>query len=92
MTWRSRKAVDLLVDPRCVVHTTVSDTTGTRSDVKVYGRALGVDGPEERERYGVALDVAVGWRPEGEIHLSAVDATEVGYFAAVGGGHDVRTS
>ena len=91
MMWRSRKAVDLLSDPRCVVHTTVSDTTRTQGDVKVYGHAREVVATEERERYGVALDAAIGWRPEGDFHLFAIDVTEVGYFAVVDDGHDVRT-
>jgi hypothetical protein len=91
MMWRSRKAVDLLADPRCVVHTAVRDKAGTDGDVKVYGRVRDVVDPEERERYGVALMAAIGWRPDGDFHLFAVDITEVGYFAVVDGGHDVRT-
>jgi hypothetical protein len=90
MMWRSRKAVDLLADPRCVVHTTVSDKAGTQGDVKVYGHARDVVDPGRRERYGVALEAAIGWRPEGDFHLFAVDITEVGYFAVADGGHDVR--
>jgi hypothetical protein len=91
MMWRSRKAVDLLADPRCTVHTSVRDKAGTHGDVKVYGRARDVLDPDERERYGVALEAAIGWRPDGDFHLFAVDITEVGYFAVVDGGHDVRT-
>ena len=45
MMWQSRKALDLLADPRCVVHTTVHDTAGTEGDVKVYGRAVDVTDP-----------------------------------------------
>ncbi len=90
MMWRSRKAVDLLADPRCVVHTAVHDRAGTEGDVKVYGRALDVTGSDERERYGVALHEAIGWRPEGDYHLFRVDVVEVGYFRVVDGGHDTR--
>ena len=91
MMWRSRKAVDLLADSRCVVHTTVTDKAGTEGDVKVYGRVRDVVDPDERERYGVALEAAIGWRPDGDFHLFAVDVTEVGFFRVVDGGHDVRT-
>jgi len=90
MMWQSRKALDLLADPRCVVHTTVHDTAGKQGDVKVYGRAVDVSDRDERERYGVALEAAIGWRPVGEYHLFAVDLTEVGYFRVVDGGHDTR--
>ena len=91
MMWQSRKARDLLADPRCVVHTTVRSRDGSDGDVKVYGRAVDVTDAAERERYGVALEAAIGWRPDGPFHLFALDLTEVGYFAAVDGAHDVRT-
>ncbi len=91
MMWQSRKAHDLLADPRCVVHTAVRGRDGSDGDVKVYGRAVEVTEAAERERYGVALEAAIGWRPDGPFHLFALDVTEVGYFAVVDGGHDVRT-
>ena len=88
--WRSRKALDLLADPRCVVHTTVHDRGGTQGDVKVSGRAVDVVDPGERARYGAALEETIGWQPEGDFHLFAVDITEVGWFRVVDGGHDTR--
>ncbi len=91
MMWQSRKAIDLERDPRCIVHSIVTDKAGTEGDVKVYGLAVSVDDAETRDRYGSALFERIGWRPEGEFHLFAVDITEVGYFCAVEGGHDTRT-
>ena len=91
MMWQSRKALDLRRDPRCVVHSATVDTAGTEGDVKVYGLANEVTDAEIRERYGEALEVRTGWRPEGDFHLFAVDVVEVGYFAVRDGGHDVRT-
>jgi len=91
MMWQSKKALDLLRDPRCVVHSTVSDKDGTEGDVKIYGRAEPVADAEEREGYCVALEAAIGWRAQGdEWHLFAVDITEVGFFRVVDGGHDTR--
>jgi hypothetical protein len=87
----SRKALDLGRDPRCVVHSIVRDKGGTEGDVKVYGRAVAVEVPEERERYGRALEARIGWRPAGEFHLFTVDITEVGYFAVAEGSHHTRT-
>ncbi|MGP0107465.1 MAG: hypothetical protein ACLPR9_01110 [Acidimicrobiales bacterium] len=78
--WQSRKALDLLCDPRSVVHGTVTDRAGTQGDVKVYGRAVPVDDAGTRERYCRALEARIGWKPEGDFHLFAVDITEVGYF------------
>ena len=63
MMWRSRKALDLLEDPRCVVHNTVADKAGTDGDFKLYGVARDVQDEPERESYGVALQQAIGWRP-----------------------------
>ena len=55
MTWRSRKALDLLRDSRCAVNSTVSDRHGTEGELKVYGRAVDVTDPERRSRYEAAL-------------------------------------
>src|SRR5437764_11139431 len=51
MMWQSRKARDLLRDPRLVVHSVVCDREGTEGDFKLYGRAVDVPEPERRERY-----------------------------------------
>jgi len=91
MMWQSRKALDLLRDPRCVVHSATIEKAGTDGDLKVYGRARPVTDAASRDRYGEALEARTGWRPEGDFHLFAVDVAEVGYFAVRDGSHDVRT-
>jgi hypothetical protein len=80
MMWRSMKALDLRRDPRCVVHSIVTSAEATEGDVKVYGRAVEVDDPGERRRYGDALFARIGWRPSGDFHLFVVDVEEVGFF------------
>jgi hypothetical protein len=90
MMWRSRKAVDLLRDPRCVVHSTVSDKGGTQGDFKLYGVARDVQDPDEREAYCVALHAATGWRPDEALHLFAITVAQVGWYRYDGSGHDVR--
>ena len=40
MMRKSRKASDLLRDPRCVVHSTVSDPNGSEPELKLYCRAI----------------------------------------------------
>ena len=50
MMYRSKKALDLLRDPRCVLHNTVSDPNGSEPEVKVYGRAIS-GGEEAKSRY-----------------------------------------
>ena len=74
MMWRSRKALDLLRDPRCTVHSTVSDRSGTEGEFKVYGHAVDVQDLEARRRYGDALYEKIQVRPEEpEYHLFSVD-------------------
>src|SRR4051812_25712022 len=91
MMWRSRKAVDLLRDPRCVVHNTVADKSGTEGDFKLYGIARDVQDEAERESYGAALQLAIGWRPETAYHLFEIAVAEVGWSRYAGSErHDIR--
>ncbi len=80
MTWRSVKALDLLRDSRCVVHSTVSERDGTEGEFKVYGRAVEVNGPDERRRFADAVYAAIGFRPEEpEFHCFAVAIESVAF-------------
>ena len=73
MMWRSVKALDLLRDPRCVVHSTVSDRLGSEGEFKVYGQAVEVADPSERTRFADAVYAAIGFRPEEpEFHCFAI--------------------
>ena len=75
MMWRSVKALDLLRDPRCVVHSTVSNRDGTEGEFKVYGRAVEVTDPEELRRFCDAVYAAIGLRiedMEGQGHCFAI--------------------
>ena len=51
MMWRSPKVLDLLRDPRLVVHTTLNDRHDLSGDFKLYGRARDVQDADEREAY-----------------------------------------
>ena len=86
MTWRSRKALDLLRDSKCAVNSTVSDRHGTEGEgeLKVYGRAVDVTDPERRSRYEAALREKIGWSPApgDEYHLFSVDI-ESASFAVI---------
>jgi hypothetical protein len=79
MMWRSMKALDLLRDPRCVVHSAVCDKNGSEGEVKAYGVARSVDDEQQRERYCVALFAATGWRPDGPFHLFTIEIDQVSY-------------
>jgi pyridoxamine 5'-phosphate oxidase-like protein len=80
MMWRSPKALDLLRDPRCTVHSCVTDREGVEGDFKLYGRAVAVHEPERRERYRQTVHARIGWAPdEPEYHLFAIDVASAGF-------------
>ena len=55
MMYKSRKALDLLRDPRCVLHSTVSNPNGSEPELKMYGRAMaGEKGAKARYRKAYA--------------------------------------
>jgi pyridoxamine 5'-phosphate oxidase-like protein len=86
MMWRSKKALDLLRDPRIVVHSPVSDWSGEEGDVKLYGTAEAVEDRRRRLAMFAAIDAAHEWTPEPgqpdddpEYHMFAVDIASAGY-------------
>lgn len=90
MMWQSRKAQDLLRDPRCTVHSTVSDRHATEGEFKAYGRAVDIQDLEMRRRYGDAFYEKRGFRPEEpSYHLFSIEI-ESAAFAMIQDGEWVR--
>ena len=81
MMWQSRKALDLVRDPRIVVHSAVSNRDGAEGDFKLYGRVRDVPDPALRTAYGDTLFAKIDWRPEEPYHLFAVDVEQAGFIA-----------
>jgi hypothetical protein len=80
MMWRSPKALDLRRDPRCVVHSVVSDREGTEGDFKLYGRGVDVQEPDRRTRYRETVKARLDWAPdEPNYHLFAIDVESAGF-------------
>ena len=80
MMWRSKKALDLLRDPRCVVHSVTCDRMGTDGDLKLYGRMADVHEPGLRRAYQAAIKARIDWQPdEPEFHLFSLDIESAGY-------------
>jgi hypothetical protein len=80
MMWRSPKALDLLRDPRLVVHSVVSRREGDEGDFKLYGRAVPVEQGERRERYRATIKARIDWEPEEpNYHVFAVDIGSAGF-------------
>ena len=80
MMLRSPKALDLLRDPRLVVHSVVSRRQGDEGDFKLYGRAVSVEEDDRRARYRATIKARIDWEPaEPNYHLFAVDVDSAGF-------------
>ena len=80
MMWQSRKALDLLRDPRCTVHSVVSKPDGSEGEFKVYGRGVDIRDPDMRGRFADAVNERIGWRPEEpEFHLFSIDVESASF-------------
>src|SRR5436305_3447778 len=80
MMWRSPKALDLLRDPRLVVHSVVSRREGDEGDFKLYGTARQIDDPAVRARYRATINARIGWEPEEpNYHLFALEVDSAGF-------------
>ncbi len=86
MEWRTRKALDLLRDPRITVHSVIADRHGTEGEFKVYGRAHDVRDASRREPFESAVRERLG-EPfgEAEYHLFEVDLESASYVIIEGG-------
>ena len=81
MMWQSRKALDLLRDPRCVLHTCTTDRMGTEGDAKIYGRAIDIRDPALRQAYREAVEARIDWAPdEPSFHAFSLDVESAGFI------------
>ena len=83
--WQSKKALDLLRDPRCVVHSVPPSKDGTSGDAKLYGRARPIE-PEREERYWQHIFAKLNWRPEGPSHAFVFDVESAAFVRFTGDG------
>jgi len=80
MMWRSKKALDLLRDPRIAVHSVPSDRVNPGGDIKLYGRVVDERDPEVREAFRDAIRARIDWAPdEPEFHCFSLDVGSAGY-------------
>ncbi|MGH8837287.1 MAG: pyridoxamine 5'-phosphate oxidase family protein [Actinomycetes bacterium] len=86
MMWQSKKALDLLRDPRLLVHSVPSDKDNPGGDIKLYGRAVDITDPELRGAFRDAILARIDWAPdEPEFHLFALDVDRAAYLRFGGG-------
>jgi hypothetical protein len=89
MMWHSPKALDLLRDARCVVHSCTSDRMGTEGDFKLYGRGIDQPDPRIRDAYCEAVQARIDWQPSEPFHLFAIDVTSAAFVVFGGDGYAV---
>lgn len=94
MLWHSRKAADLLRDPRVLVHSVITSRDGGEGEFKIRGTARAEDDPDLQARYAAAVGASLGWTPApGRFHLFAVsigEVTFIHYDDATGDQHVAR--
>ena len=81
MMWQSKKALDLIRDPRITMVTTQCEREPAHGDVKLYGKVSDVAEPERRKAYADTLEAAINWRPSEPYHLFAADIQSAGYIS-----------
>jgi len=81
MMWQSRKAVDLLRDPRCTVHSVIANRDGTDGEFKAFGHVIDIQDSAERQGYCDALYEKLEWHPEEpEYHLFAFQVESAAFI------------
>jgi hypothetical protein len=80
MMWQSHKALDLLRDPRLVVHSVPSDRMNPGGDVKLTGRAIEERDPAVREPFLVAIRERIDWVPEEPYHLFSLEVATAAHL------------
>ena len=84
MLMNSTKAMDLVRDPRVLVHSVVTGRDGSEGEFKVRGTVRAESDLSVQRRYAAAVADALGWRPSpGEFHLFAVDVDDVTFIRYV---------
>jgi len=78
----SLKAQDLLRDPRCTIHSLISDKNAPEGEFKLHGRAINVLDNSERKLYCDELQKKIGWSPEGmPFHLFSIEIESAALFS-----------
>lgn len=83
MMWQSKKALDLLRDGRCVIHSTTSSKDGKQGDAKLYAMARPIE-PAREESYWQHIVEKLGWRPSGPAHAFVFDIQSAAFVRFTG--------
>lgn len=87
----SRKAFDLLRDPRLAMHNATEDKNVAEGDAKLVGRAVAVTADEEIDRARKIFAAHTAHPPpEGPMHLFTVDVLEIAFLKPAGDHLDIE--
>lgn len=81
MMSQSRKALDLLRDPRLTIATVQTEREPTYGDLKLYGMAVDMPQSGRRLAYADHLEATISWRPAEPYHLFSADIQRAGYIS-----------
>lgn len=81
MMWRSKKALDLIRDPRITLATPQARHDTPFGDLKLYGRVVEVKDRERKRSLEDAQYAAIQWRPSEPYHAFAVDIERAGFVS-----------
>jgi hypothetical protein len=90
MIWQSVKALDLERDPRMTAHSLPPGKDNPAGDLKLYGRAVAVQGPTKRA-YEQTLYARIQWSPTEPYHCFALDIAEAALVVFRDGGRTVTS-
>jgi hypothetical protein len=81
MMWQSKKATDLLRDPRILVHSVITNRDGGEGEFKIRGTARAENDAAVQRRYAQAVAQSLGWDPQvGWFHLFEVNLEHLTYI------------
>lgn len=81
MMWQSKKATDLLRDPRILVHSVITNRDGGEGEFKIRGTARAENDAAVQRRYAQAVAQSLGWDPQvGWFHLFEVNVEHLTYI------------
>jgi len=80
MLWQSKKALDLLRDPRCALHSAIFDINGSEGEFKLRGRAVPVETVELRDSYREAFYRVWKSRAPDAFHIFSIDIESAAFI------------
>lgn len=82
---RSRKAADLMNNPRLCLHSATADKDVKNGDAKLTGRGIEVEDEDVISRFRADFKAHTGMQPPpGGMHLFRVDVLEISFLAPAG--------